>query len=278
MQHVGLILRARRREMNMSQASLAEKMQTSQEVISNYENGVTPVRADDLPRFARILAVTPLYFFEPNHQNFFEPNHQNQVARAQYQPYAAQSGGEKLSAVVSAVAGIDGRAAEKAADHSPRPDRILSPDESITFNPSSSPDRVLVPEHLITSDSLATSDHLSTSDRTPKWTAAGQWGTEATEDSNKEYQAPKDNARPLKALSRAELENALLAFYRALGRRMQTVAVRLICELARDEREAQSPEEREAASSVVVEKANLRPAVVGVSQSKENAQNKRAPK
>ena len=68
-QHVGLVLRARRRELNMSQAVLAKKMQTSQEVISNYENGVTPVRADDLPRFAGVLEVTPLYFFEPDHQN-----------------------------------------------------------------------------------------------------------------------------------------------------------------------------------------------------------------
>ncbi|MGI4788734.1 MAG: helix-turn-helix domain-containing protein [Janthinobacterium lividum] len=272
MQHVGLVLRARRREMNMSQASLAEKMQTSQEVISNYENGVTPVRADDLPRFAGILAVTPIYFFEPNQQNQVA-SAQYQTVGAQYQPYAAQSGGEKLSA----GAGIDSRAEEKAADHLPRPDRILSPDESIAFNPSS-PDRVLAPEHLITSDYLAASDHLSTSDRTSKWTAAGQWGTEAAEDSNKEYQAAKDDARPLKALSRAELENALLAFYRALGRRMQTVAVRLIGELAQDEREAQIPGERETPSPVVVEKANLRPAVVGVSQSKENAQNARVQK
>ncbi len=69
MQHVGLVLRARRRELNMSQAVLAKKMQTSQEVISNYENGVTPVRADDLPRFADILEVTPAYFFERDHQN-----------------------------------------------------------------------------------------------------------------------------------------------------------------------------------------------------------------
>ena len=50
----------------MSQTTLANEMGVSQEVISNYEIGQTPVRADDLPRFAEILDVPVTYFFGPS--------------------------------------------------------------------------------------------------------------------------------------------------------------------------------------------------------------------
>lgn len=61
--HVGIAIRKRRRELEMSQTTLANRMETSQEIISNYEIGVTPVKADDLPHFAEILDVPMDYFF-----------------------------------------------------------------------------------------------------------------------------------------------------------------------------------------------------------------------
>jgi transcriptional regulator with XRE-family HTH domain len=67
--HVGLAIRRRRRELNMSQTTLAREMGVSQAIISNYEIGDTPVRADDLPRFCKILDVPMTYFFGKLSQN-----------------------------------------------------------------------------------------------------------------------------------------------------------------------------------------------------------------
>lgn len=64
--YVGLAIRRRRRELNMSQTTLAREMGVSQAIISNYEIGDTPVRADDLPRFCKILDVPMTYFFAPS--------------------------------------------------------------------------------------------------------------------------------------------------------------------------------------------------------------------
>ncbi len=221
MLHVGLVLRARRREMNMSQASLAEKMQTSQEVISNYENGVTPVRADDLPRFAGILAVTPIYFFEPNQQN--------KAASAQYQPVDAhyQRGGvgsdqrdgiHPAAGGVSAVAEIDSRAAEESADHALSSEHAPKQAAAkVDAAEAARPDGKKKPEAL---------------DRGPD-----ALKSDATTSDAAKYDAEKCNALPLRALSEADLEKVMLTCYRALGSRMRILAVKLIREIAQDERE-----------------------------------------
>ena len=147
-QHVGRVLRIRRRELNMSQKVLAERMGTSQEVISNYENGVTPVRADDLPRLAHILDVLPTYFFQTG------------------------VGVEHL---------VLGRSEIGKIDH------LLREGEDFVFP---------IPQY----DAL-------------------------------------DDALVRHTLSDADKELALLTYYRMLGERMKTTAVRLVRELARDERE-----------------------------------------
>jgi len=144
-QHVGRVLRVRRRELNMSQKVLAQRMGTSQEVISNYENGVTPVRADDLPRLAHILDVLPTYFFQTG-------------------------------------VGV---------------------------------------EHLILS--LTETEDI------------GQF---LSEGEDIEYLIPEYDALVSNTLSDADKESALLTYYRMLGERMKTTAVRLVRELARDERES----------------------------------------
>ena len=173
-QHVGLVLRARRRELDMSQALLAKKMQTSQEVISNYENGVTPVRADDLPRFAGVLEVTPLYFFEPNYQN-------------------------RVGALPSQAPVSQGSNSQPLDPQPPAAPRIIS-----WFHPQAAD-----PDEQAGSQQAGSqqADHSKTA---------------------------------LSTLPEADREEALLAYYRTLSGRMQTLAVKLIRELAQDEQEPQS--------------------------------------
>lgn len=60
---VGQRIRVRRKELNLSQRELAEKTQTSQEIISNYEQNITPIRVNDLERLCRALRVSMSYFF-----------------------------------------------------------------------------------------------------------------------------------------------------------------------------------------------------------------------
>lgn len=199
-QHVGLVLRARRRELNISQAILAKKMQTSQEVISNYENGVTPVRADDLPRFASILEVMPVYFFEPNHQNI--------VAAPPSQAPNSQTFDNQAPAVPHIVARSFPQAAGK------------------------------------NDDSLKNDNPLKLEGRT----STGQAGVSAAEPNKAILNQAEHNKVALSALSEAELEEALLAYYRTLGGRMRTLAVKLIRELAQDEQQSRS--------QIVVWKAN----------------------
>jgi transcriptional regulator with XRE-family HTH domain len=173
-QHVGLVLRARRREMDMSQALLAKKMQTSQEVISNYENGVTPVRADDLPRFAGVLEVTPLYFFEPNYQN-------------------------RVGALPSQAPVSQGSNSQPLDTQPPAAPRTIS-----WFHPQAAdPD-------------------------------------EQAESQQAGSQQAEHSKTALSTLPEADREEALLAYYRTLSGRMQTLAVKLIRELAQDEQEPQS--------------------------------------
>ena len=178
-QHVGLVLRARRRELDMSQALLAKKMQTSQEVISNYENGVTPVRADDLPRFAAVLEVTPLYFFEPNYQN-------------------------RVGALPSQAPVSQGSNSQPLDTQPPAAPRIIS-----WFHPQAADPDEQAGSHQAKSH---------------------QAGSHQAEHSK----------TALGALSEAEREEALLAYYRTLSGRMQALAVKLIRELAQDEQEARS--------------------------------------
>ena len=60
---VGSRIRARRKELNLSQRELAEKTQTSQEIISNYEQNITPIRVNDLQKLCVALRVSMSYFF-----------------------------------------------------------------------------------------------------------------------------------------------------------------------------------------------------------------------
>ncbi len=147
--HMGRVLRARRREIGMSQTVLAKRMATSQEVVSNWENGVTPVRADALPRLARILKMTPTFFFQ----------------------------------------------------------RRVGGEIEIPFSYAEKDD-----------------------------------GRFPLEGERVEYTVPGQDLLALQQLSEADKEAALLIYYRRLKPRMKTIAVRLVREMARDERETQDPE------------------------------------
>jgi transcriptional regulator with XRE-family HTH domain len=62
--HVGRRLRARRLELKMSQADLADGFGLTFQQIQKYEKGTNRMGASRLAQAARILEVTPSYFFE----------------------------------------------------------------------------------------------------------------------------------------------------------------------------------------------------------------------
>ncbi len=64
MENIGNYIRARRREINMSQVELGEKIGKSSQVISNWERGYTKgVSVEDLKNLARALDADIKYFF-----------------------------------------------------------------------------------------------------------------------------------------------------------------------------------------------------------------------
>ncbi len=62
--HVGSRLRARRRELEISQSQLAAKAGVTFQQIQKYERGVNRVSASSLWDFSRALGVPVGYFFE----------------------------------------------------------------------------------------------------------------------------------------------------------------------------------------------------------------------
>ncbi len=56
-------IRQARRDANLTQADLAEKIGVSQGVISNVENGVSTIDAPDLPQWAEALKKPIMYFY-----------------------------------------------------------------------------------------------------------------------------------------------------------------------------------------------------------------------
>ena len=61
---IGVRLRARRYELNMEQGELASITGISQASISKYESATAAMRAEDIPRLAQALKVTPAYFYD----------------------------------------------------------------------------------------------------------------------------------------------------------------------------------------------------------------------
>ncbi|SDG46248.1 Helix-turn-helix [Selenomonas sp. WCT3] len=70
--NIGQYIRARRKEVKMSQVELGGKVGKSSQVISKWERGYTQnVSVDDLAKIAQALEVSPAYFFpeQPNTKN-----------------------------------------------------------------------------------------------------------------------------------------------------------------------------------------------------------------
>ena len=65
---LGARVRKARREADLKQEELAEKLATSQAVISNVENGVSTIDAPDFPKWARALGKPIMYFYEDEAQ------------------------------------------------------------------------------------------------------------------------------------------------------------------------------------------------------------------
>ena len=62
--HVGARAKSRRMQMGMSQSKLANKLGVTFQQIQKYEKGLNRISASHLHQMARVLEVTPLYFFE----------------------------------------------------------------------------------------------------------------------------------------------------------------------------------------------------------------------
>ncbi len=60
----GRRLRSARERLNFSQEDFAAAVDKDQAAISDYENGKRKVSITDLPRFAEVLEVPLIYFFE----------------------------------------------------------------------------------------------------------------------------------------------------------------------------------------------------------------------
>ena len=63
-EHVGERMRARRRELGMSQQHLAQPLRMTFQQVQKYERGANRVSASRLYEAAVVLGVTPAYFFE----------------------------------------------------------------------------------------------------------------------------------------------------------------------------------------------------------------------
>ena len=61
---LGSRIRQARERLNMSQAELAKAVKRDQRAISQYERGDRKLAAVDLPRFAEVLDVPIVFFFE----------------------------------------------------------------------------------------------------------------------------------------------------------------------------------------------------------------------
>jgi transcriptional regulator with XRE-family HTH domain len=60
---VGERIRARRREIGMDQAVLAQRLEVGRTMLSKYESGAVSMRMEELPRLATALGVSVSYFF-----------------------------------------------------------------------------------------------------------------------------------------------------------------------------------------------------------------------
>ncbi len=60
---LGERVRKARRDANMTQGELSERLGVSQGVVSNVETGVSTIDAPDLPHWAEVLSKPIMYFF-----------------------------------------------------------------------------------------------------------------------------------------------------------------------------------------------------------------------
>lgn len=62
--HIAQRLRRRRRQLRLSQATIAEALGVAYQQVHKYETGETALAATRLPALAKVLDVGPGYFFE----------------------------------------------------------------------------------------------------------------------------------------------------------------------------------------------------------------------
>lgn len=67
LQEIGARIQQKRREMHLTQESLAEKMEVSVQMISNLELGKKAIRPENLVKVCRVLQISADYILTGNH-------------------------------------------------------------------------------------------------------------------------------------------------------------------------------------------------------------------
>lgn len=98
--HVGLRVRAKRKEVGMSQTALADAIGLTFQQIQKYERGFNRISASRMVAIARALGVPPAYFFEE-----LESTDRPKMSEEQRQARALLQGSEfgKMASMVSVL-------------------------------------------------------------------------------------------------------------------------------------------------------------------------------
>ena len=81
--HIGQRIRLRRKTMGISQVALGKEMRVSFQQIQKYENGKNSVSARRLYEFAKVLKVSPLYFYDAFNSDELPVEFENITPQAQ---------------------------------------------------------------------------------------------------------------------------------------------------------------------------------------------------
>jgi transcriptional regulator with XRE-family HTH domain len=103
--HVGLLIRQRRRLLDMSQHSLGAAVGLSFQMIQRYEDGSNSVPASCLFEFARVLDVPPSFIFEGPRRRALYTRENMELIRAYFaihDPMVRESIAETIRAISTA--------------------------------------------------------------------------------------------------------------------------------------------------------------------------------
>jgi transcriptional regulator with XRE-family HTH domain len=108
-QHVGNRVRMRRLMTKMSQTDLSRALGLSWQAVQKYENGTVRIGASRLQQIARILQVSPAYFFESTSGATKAPAKRKEAAPDYVTEFLATRDGLLLAKALTRVKDIERR-------------------------------------------------------------------------------------------------------------------------------------------------------------------------